>query len=120
MRTATIQIRRDDDQVLREAAAGFVKAWTSGEAPGDRFTFSSPAQLFSILSPKRWELVERLQTLGPSTLRGLSRALARDVKRVHGDVAVLLEWGLVQWTPDRKLTVPYDRIHADFDLGAAA
>jgi predicted transcriptional regulator len=45
--------------------------------------FESPAALFRILTAKRWELIERLQTTGPTALRGLARDLDRDVKRVH-------------------------------------
>jgi len=120
MRTATIQIRKDDESVLREAGAAFTHAWRAGKSPTDLFTFSSPVQLFSVLTPKRWALIERLQAMGASSLRGLARELGRDVKRVHEDVAVLLDWGLVECTEDRKLVVPYDVIHADFDLRAAA
>ncbi len=120
MRVATIQIRKDDDAILREAGASFVDAWRTGKSVSDVFTFSSPAQLFSILSPRRWLLIERLQGLGAISLRGLARDLSRDVKRVHEDVAVLLDWGFIERTDDRKIVVPYGIIHADFDLRAAA
>lgn len=120
MRTATIQIRRDDESVLRDAGSAFVNAWNTGASKSDLFTFSSPSQLFSVLSPRRWTLIERLQRLGASSLRGLARDLGRDVKRVHEDVAVLLDWGLIERTEDRKLIVPFSVIHADFDLSAAA
>ena len=85
MRSATIQIRKDDDAVIREAGKSFVKAWKDGQSETDMFTFASPALLFRVLTPKRWELIERLQALGPSSLRGLARELGRDVKRVHED-----------------------------------
>ena len=49
--------------------------------------------LFRVLTPKRWELVERLQTVGPSSVRGLARDLERDVKRVHEDVLALMQYG---------------------------
>lgn len=120
MRVATIQIRKDDEAVLREAGTSFIHDWKAGESASDIFTFSSPAQLFSVLSPRRWTLIERLQALGPVSLRGLARELGRDVKRVHEDVAVLLDWGLIERTADRKVVVPFGRIHADFDLSAAA
>ena len=120
MRTATLQIRKDDASVLREAGAAFESAWNTGEPASDLFTFASPAQLFTVLSPRRWNLIERLQAVGAISLRGLARELGRDVKRVHEDVAILLDWGLVERTAARKLVVPYDRIHADFDLRAAA
>jgi predicted transcriptional regulator len=62
-----------------------------------------PAALFRVLTAKRWELIERLQTTGPTTLRGLARELDRDVKRVHEDVSVLIKHGLVIRTTDRKI-----------------
>ena len=120
MRKAIIQIRKDDETVIAEAARGFVRAWKTGKSAADVFTFSSPAQLFTVLTPKRWELIERLQAAGPVSLRGLARALGRDVKRVHEDVAVLIEWGFIERTVDRKIRVPFDVIHADFDLRPAA
>ena len=120
MRTATIQIRKDDDAVVRKAGAAFVHAWETGQSASDVFTFSTPSQLFSVLSPKRWALIERLQAIGAISLRGLARALERDVKRVHEDVAILLDWGLVERNETGKLVVPYAVIHADFDLRAAA
>jgi predicted transcriptional regulator len=120
MRVATIQIKKDDATVLRDAGTAFVDAWRLGASQSDLFTFSSPAQLFSVLSPKRWELIERLQGLGAVSLRGLARELGRDVKRVHEDAAILIQWGFIERTHDRKLVVPYDVIHADFDLRAAA
>jgi predicted transcriptional regulator len=85
-----------------------------------RQAFESPAALFRVLTPKRWELIERLQKLGPSSVRGLARELERDVKRVHEDVGVLIESGLVARTDDGKINVPYDVIRAEFDLRAVA
>jgi predicted transcriptional regulator len=120
MRKAIIQIRKDDDAVIDEAARGFVRAWKTEKSDADVFTFSSPAQLFAVLTPKRWEMIERLQAIGSVSLRGLARALGRDVKRVHEDAAVLIDWGLIERTANRKIHVPFDIIHADFDIRAAA
>jgi predicted transcriptional regulator len=53
-------------------------------------------------------------------VRGLARSLERDVKRVHEDVTGLIEWGIVERTEDGKVCVPYDVLHADFDLRAVA
>jgi predicted transcriptional regulator len=50
----------------------------------------------------------------------LARELERDVKRVHEDVGVLIECGLVARTEDGKINVPYDVIRAEFDLRAVA
>jgi predicted transcriptional regulator len=120
MKKATIRIRRDSGEVLAEMGARFVKAWKSGKGAGDVLTFESPAALFRALTPKRWELIERLQSLGPSSVRGLARALERDVKRVHQDVVALTKLGLITRAEDGRVCVPYDVIHADFDLRAVA
>jgi len=72
MRKATIRIRRDTDAVLKEMGTRFVKTWKSGKPAGDVLTFESPAALFRALTPKRWELIERLQGLGPCSVRGLA------------------------------------------------
>ena len=121
MKMATIRIRSSTDETLRDAAHGFIRAWESGESdPVATFTFSSPAQLFTILTPKRWELIEHLQKIGPSSIRGLARSLGRDVKRVHEDVTTLIDWGIVERVKDAKVCVPFDVIHADFDLRAVA
>jgi predicted transcriptional regulator len=124
MKRAIIQVRAEQDAsaVLEGMGRDFVRAW-NGRTPTDpiaTFTFSSPTQLFSVISPKRWELIEHLQKLGPSSIRGLARSLERDVRRVHDDVAALIEWGIIERDDNGKVLVPFDVIHADFDLRAVA
>ncbi len=124
MKHAVIRIdnQMDADARLDAMAGNFVAAWNTGKPsePVATFVFSSPAQLFSVISPKRWDLIERLQAIGPVGIRALARALSRDVKRVHEDVTTLLEWGIVERGDDGRVFVPYDVIHADFDLRAVA
>ena len=120
MNDAIIRILNDDEIVLEEAGTRFKKAWKSGKASPAVFTFSSPSQLFAVISPKRWQLIEHLQHLGPSTIRGLARSLDRDVKRVHDDVTAMIEWGLVERKEGGTVHVPYKVIHAEFDLKAVA
>jgi predicted transcriptional regulator len=120
MRKAVIQIRKDDDAVLDEMANRFTSAWKTGKSENDVFTFNSPAQLFSVISPKRWELIEKLQATGPSSIRALARALDRDVKRVHEDCMAMMDWGLLERNDAGQVLVPYELIHADFNMSAAA
>jgi len=61
----------------------FVEAWKTGKSDGDLLQLEPPVALFRVLSAKRWETIERLQTTGPTTVRRLARELDRDVKRVH-------------------------------------
>jgi predicted transcriptional regulator len=124
MTKALIRIRRSDDAKADLNAMGerFSRAWSDDKVcqPLAVLTFENPAQLFTVLSPKRWELVEHLQQLGPSSLRGLARSLQRDVKRVHDDVSLLMDWGLIDKNEGGLLQVPYEEIEADFVLKASA
>jgi predicted transcriptional regulator len=119
-RKLTIQIRRNAATALTEMGARFIDTWRTGKSSGDSLQFQSPAALFRILTPKRWELIERLQSLGPTSMRALARDLERDVKRVHEDIGELKQCGLVARREDGSFHVPYDVIHADFDLRAVA
>jgi predicted transcriptional regulator len=58
--------------------------------------------------------------LGPSSVRGLARALERNVKRVHEDVLAMMDWGLVVCNDERQVLVLFDVIHAEFDLKSMA
>ena len=119
-RKATIRIRRDVGEALKDLRTGFLAAWGSGEYQGEVFEFESPAALFRLLTPKRWELLERLQSEGPQGVRALARLLERDVKRVHEDVQVLLRAGLIEKDETGKLFVPFAEIKADFALRGEA
>ena len=120
MTKAVLRVRRDTGAVLEEMGQRFASAWKSGRPTSARvFSFESPAALFRVLSPKRWELIERLQLTGPTSVRGLARALERDVKRVHEDVAALIEVGLIEKTEHGQIHVPFEVIEADFELRAA-
>jgi predicted transcriptional regulator len=124
MKRAVIRIETElgVEERLQEMERNFLSAWQAPDKqdPVATLTFSSPAQLFSVITPKRWELIERLQAIGPTSVRGLARALGRDIRRVHDDVAAMIDWGIVERTEDNKVVVPYDVIHAGFDLKAVA
>ena len=115
-RTATIRIESDTRSALARGVRGFSRAWRTGKDQGSDFTFESPAALFRSLTPARWAAIERLQTLGPSTLRGLARALDRDVKSVHRDIHALMAIGLVEKDDNGNVLVPFSRIRTEFEL----
>lgn len=122
MTTLTIRVRRDSETEFAETKERTLRAIETGVYEGAFVTFSSHAQLFEIFTAKRVALIEKLQHAGPLTLRGLARAVGRDVKRVHEDVAVLIDWFAVERDEQNKLVVPYDHIRfdIDIDLGAKA
>jgi len=104
MRSATIRIERDDTSAMTDARRQFLDAWSRGDYhQGEVFSFELPTALFRVLTPKRWELLERLQCDGPLGIRALARALERDVKRVHEDAQTLMELRLCR-ASKRSLT----------------
>ena len=115
-RTATIRIESDTGSALARGARRFERVWRTGKDQGSEITFESPAALFRSVTPARWAAIERLQALGPSTLRGLARALDRDVKSVHRDIHALIEIGLVTKDSKGSVLVPFSRIRTEFDI----
>ena len=106
------------DESLRQ----FADTWHRAEQ-GEEFEpfysvgFESMAELISTLTPKRWELIERLHHDGPMSIYALAKVLQRDYKNVH-TVKALSELEIIQETEDGKVTIPWDEIEAHFKLAA--
>ena len=105
------------DESLRQ----FEDAWHRAERGEDvepffSVGFESMAELISTLTPKRWELNERLHREGPMSIYALAKLLERDYKNVHTDVKALSELEIVQETEDGKVAIPWDEIEAHFKL----
>jgi predicted transcriptional regulator len=112
-RTAMIHIQPANEMIDR-ASSGALAAIRSGKYQGEHFGFESPAALFRSITPKRWEILWLLQQIGPLEIRTLARELDRDFRRVHDDVAALLNVGLIEKTDDGKVWVPFREIQASF------
>jgi predicted transcriptional regulator len=52
--------------------------------------FDDVGELFSVFTPKRWELIGALREGGAMTVAELARQLKRDYKNVHSDCERLL------------------------------
>ena len=86
---------------------------------GEVLNFESPGHFFGQLTEKRWEIVRAAQGKGELSVRELARAVGRDVKRVHEDVVILAELGLLERTDGGGLVCPYSSMHIDMYLKAA-
>ncbi len=114
-RYLTITLQPDWKGALRAMAQATKKAGYQGEV----LNFESPAHFFGQLSEKRWEVVRAAQGKGELSVRELARAVGRDVKRVHEDVVILAELGLLERTESGGLICPYSSMHIDMYLKAA-
>ena len=102
-----------------EMNSRFVRAM-SGETQGAFRNFQSADDLWRTITPRRWALLQAMTGVGEVSMRELARRVGRDVKGVHGGVHTLLNAGLIDKTEQGKLVFPFDSVHIDFMLKAAA
>ncbi|MGY6216459.1 HVO_A0114 family putative DNA-binding protein [Methylolobus aquaticus] len=120
-RRLTITLQSDWRSALRTAAQHAMEGLSDGTYQGERLNFESPGAFFGKLTEKRWAIVHALQAEGGEmAVRELARRLGRDVKRVHADVCVLAELGLIERTASGGLLCPYADIHVDMHLSTRA
>jgi len=78
--------------------------------------FDDVGELFSVFTPKRWELIGALREGGAMTIAELARQLKRDYKNVHNDCERLIEWMTIQKDENGLVFTPYDKIVVDMQL----
>ena len=104
---------------LRDAAHGIladVARFERGETVDERhLTFENWQALFSVLTPKRYELLHHVHRHPEPSVRALARALDRDFKRVYDDVKALIAAGLLEQGA-AGLRVEYERIETSIPL----
>ena len=114
-RYLTITLQPDWKAAIRAAGVA-AKADTY---QGEVLNFETPAQFFRQLSEKRWDIVRAAQGKGDLPVRELARIVDRDVKRVHEDVGILTELGLLERTESGGVSCPFTSMHIDMYLKAA-
>ena len=114
-RTLMITMNADWRGALR--AAG--KRGTARSYQGEVLNFETAASFFGKLTERRWALAHALQGQGPMSVRELARRVGRDVRRVHDDVGVLAELGLVERTDSGGVVCPFESVHIDMRLTAS-
>jgi predicted transcriptional regulator len=110
---------------LNEMGADVLEAWKRAEtsqevAPREALYFADMPMLLATLTSARWTLLAALKTSGPLSIYALAKNLGRNYSNVHSDAKKLLALGLIEKNEEGKVFVPWDEIHADFTLKAAA
>lgn len=111
-RRLTITLSPDWRAALRQAG----KAAQADSYQGETLNFESPGAFFGRLTERRWALVTALQGQGAMAVRELARRAGRDVKRVHEDVQVLAELGLVERDDAGGVVCPFADVHIDMHV----
>ncbi len=78
--------------------------------------FENMAQMGSVFSAKRWELVEMLKKTGAQSIYALAKRLNRHYRNVHQDVTMLSEWLVIEKDESGKVFVPWDEIDVQWPL----
>ena len=114
-RHLTISIELDCQAALLRVG----KAVKEKTYQGEFLNFDSPSDFFGQLSAKRWEIVRSALGKGELSIREIAREVGRDVKRVHDDVVVLADLGLLERTESGGAICPFASLHIDMHLKAA-
>ena len=111
MKVLHVKVAEPMEEML-DRAKSTMEATEAGENPEPHFGigFESLPQMLAIFTPKRWELIAYLKDHGPLTVAELARGLERNYKNVHGDIATLMEWMVVERDDDGRVFVPWDEI----------
>jgi len=117
MSTRKLRITVDADwrAVLRNSA----RKSQQSKYQGEHLNFESADLLLGKLTVLRWALVRELLGAGEVPIRELARRVGRDVKRVHDDIVILAELGLLERTDSGGVTCPYSSMHIDMYMQAA-
>ena len=104
---------------LEEDAASFLEAWHGaerGETVRERvLAFESWEGLAAVLTGERYRLLRHLHRQPEPSVSALARALGRQYRRVHADVAALEHAGLLKRSPG-QVRAAADKITADIRL----
>jgi len=114
MNTVTFSVSSRED-VTRRALSAF-----EGKQQGSHISFASVELLWQTMTTKRWELLKAMTGQDAMSIREAARRVDRDVKAVHGDVHTLLNAGILDRTEDGRIVFPFDAVHVDFTVTAAA
>jgi predicted transcriptional regulator len=112
-------INTDSWDSLQARALAVARQVDAGETPAEvdyHLSFADAAQLFSVLTPSRLALLERLKGLGATSLEALAEQLQRDPEAVRADLAPLLDWALIEEDGTGRLCVPWDAIELHVTL----
>lgn len=119
MKTLNVIVQSGDglkDEVLRNLARADAEPDFQATPT---YSFSSWERLHEMLNSTRMEIIRRMAGKGPMRVRDVAALVGRDVKNVHGDLTRLAKNGVIDKT-DEGFVFPYDRIHIEFDMEAAA
>ncbi len=108
-RFLTITARADWQTGLRAAGV----AATAGTYQGEVLNFERPGHFFGQLTKMRWDIIRAAQGRDELSILELAHRLGRDVGRVHEDIYVLNDLGLLERTDSGGVRCVYASLRID-------
>jgi len=99
----------------RRFVGAFKRARAGQDVDERHVTFLSLEAMMAALTPKRLELLRHLRREQAGSIKALATALGRDYKRVHEDVTLLENAGLLT-RQEGRLAAPWDALAAEVTL----
>lgn len=81
--------------------------------------FASDDDMHNVLAPSWLAIVKVLAGQAALSIREVARRVNRDVQAIHRDVTTLANAGVID-RAENGIAFPYDRIHFEYDVSAAA
>ena len=78
--------------------------------------FSEIGTMLGVLTAKRWDLIALLREHGAMSVAELARRSERNYKNVHQDVAMLLEWHILERNAQGQIHAPFDEMVLDVKM----
>jgi len=78
--------------------------------------FSEIGTMLGVLTPKRWDLIAVLRKHGAMSVAELARRSERNYKNVHQDVAMLVEWHILERNEQGQIHAPFDELVLDVKM----
>ncbi|SUW64917.1 Predicted transcriptional regulator [Buttiauxella agrestis] len=113
MRTLTVRVMTINEafQLAKIEAARAM----SGSIVSAELIFPTVEQLAkTMLAPNRWQIIKNMEGAEPVSIRELARVVNRDFRGVYNDVQALLSGGVI-YKSGEKISLPYERIHIEFN-----
>ena len=78
--------------------------------------FSEIGTMLGVLTAKRWDLIALLREHGAMSVAELARRSERNYKNVHQDVAMLLDWHILERNAQGQIHAPFDELVLDVKM----
>jgi len=116
MKILNIKVESLGDSLAR--AAHVMESLEQGKKikPQQVVGFNDVFSMSSVFTQKRWELITTLRDSGPMKISNLAKKLSRNYKNIHDDVALLMQWGIIEKDALNNVVMPFDELMFDVKL----